>query len=82
VRMVRLPSETGGKGETSETRGFEVRSSMFSELQTLSFELRVAPFPKQGRSSEADPRFTFHGSWERSENAAWEKARPWAKRLS
>ncbi len=46
--MVRLPSETGGKGETSETRGFEVRSSIFSELQTLSFELRVAPFPQQG----------------------------------
>jgi hypothetical protein len=23
---------------------------------------RDAPFPKQGRSSEADPRFTFHDS--------------------
>ena len=29
-----------------------------------------APFPKQGRSSAADPRFTFYGSWERCENAA------------
>jgi hypothetical protein len=60
--MSRLPNETGGKGETSETRGFEVRSSMFSELRTLNFELRVAPFPQQGRSSEADPRFTVPGS--------------------
>ena len=31
---------------------------------------RDAPFPKQGRNFEADPRFTFHGPWERSENAA------------
>jgi hypothetical protein len=23
---------------------------------------RDAPYPKQGRSSEADPRFTFHAS--------------------
>ena len=29
-----------------------------------------APFRRQGRSSEADPRFTFHGSCERSENDA------------
>jgi len=27
-------------------------------------------------------RLTFHGSRERSENAAWERARPWVKRLS
>jgi hypothetical protein len=45
--------ETGGKGETSETRGFEVRSSRFSELRTPNFELRVAPFP------QASPQ--FHG---------------------
>ena len=25
---------------------------------------------QQGRSSVVDPRFTFHGSWERGENAA------------
>jgi len=31
---------------------------------------RDAPYPKRGRSSTADPRFTFHGSLERSENAA------------
>jgi hypothetical protein len=43
---------------------------------------RDAPFPKQGHSSEADPRFTFHvsrltflGSWERCETAGLEKAR-------
>ncbi len=30
---------------------------------------RDAPCPKQGRSSAADPHFTFHGSWERCENA-------------
>ena len=29
-----------------------------------------APFRRQGRSSEADPRFTFHGPYERSENDA------------
>ena len=29
-----------------------------------------APYSAQGRSSEADPRFTFHGSWKRSENEA------------
>ena len=29
-----------------------------------------APYPMQGRNSAADPRFTFHGSWERSENVA------------
>jgi hypothetical protein len=34
--------ETGGKGEMSETRGFEVRSSMFSELRTLNFESRLS----------------------------------------
>jgi hypothetical protein len=31
---------------------------------------RDAPCPKQARSSAADPRFTFHGSWERGENTA------------
>jgi hypothetical protein len=41
---------------------------------------RDAPYPKQGRSSAADPRFMFHASrftvpWERRENAAWVKAR-------
>ena len=34
-----------------------------------------APCPKQGRSSEADPRFTVHGSGERCENDASETAR-------
>ena len=29
-----------------------------------------APFRGQGRSSATDARFTFHGSWERSENEA------------
>ena len=33
---------------------------------------RDAPCPKQGRNSAVDPRFTFHGFWERSENAAGE----------
>jgi hypothetical protein len=31
---------------------------------------RDAPYPMQGRSSSADPRFTFHASSERSENEA------------
>ena len=31
---------------------------------------RDAPCPKQGRNSAVDPRFTFHGCWERAENAA------------
>src|SRR5437870_637791 len=31
---------------------------------------RDAPYPVQGRNSAADPRFTFHGSWEQSENEA------------
>ena len=29
-----------------------------------------APCLMQGRNSSADPRFTFHYSWERGENAA------------
>jgi hypothetical protein len=45
--------ETGGKGETSETRGFDLRSSRFSELRTQNVELRIAPFP------QASPQ--FHG---------------------
>jgi hypothetical protein len=45
--------ETGGKGEMSETRGFDLRSSRFSELRTSNFELRVTPFP------QASPQ--FHG---------------------
>ena len=31
---------------------------------------RAAPFRGQGRNSAADPRFTFHASGERGENAA------------
>jgi hypothetical protein len=38
--------ETGRKGETSETRGFDLRSSRFSELRTPNVELRVATFPQ------------------------------------
>jgi hypothetical protein len=45
--------ETGGKGETSETRGFDLRSSRFSELRTQNVELRIVPFP------QASPQ--FHG---------------------
>jgi hypothetical protein len=45
--------EIGGKGETSETRGFDLRSSRFSELRIQNVELRVAPFP------QASPQ--FHG---------------------
>ncbi len=38
--LLEAGSETGG---TSETRGFEVRSSRFLELRTPNVELRIAP---------------------------------------
>ena len=52
--------ETGGKDETSETRGVDLRSSRFPELRTSNFGSRLSR--TQVRSSTADPRFTFHAA--------------------
>jgi len=49
--------EIGGTGETGNGSRSEVRGFRNFEPRTSN-----RAFPKQGRNSEADPRFTFHAS--------------------
>ena len=54
-------------GQEENTHRMLKKASLLTRLTPARQD---APFRGQGRSSEADPRLTFLGSWERSENAA------------
>ena len=57
VAFLSILRKKGGTGETGNGSMFEVRGFRNFEPRTSN-----RAFPKQGRSSEADPRFTFHAS--------------------